>query len=184
MHLVVGLGNPGQEYQWTRHNVGFRVLDDFGYRYGWKWRKAKRFAWTHGKIDGHEIYLVKPLTYMNLSGMGLLSFFSFTAKSFEKKIIVHDELDLPPGEIRISRRGGTAGHRGLYSIAEFFDIKDFIRIRVGIGKPIQKDDVVDYVLDSPGEEEHAILAESEKKAVDALICLITYDVQTAMNRFN
>lgn len=184
MFLVVGLGNPGRKYQHSRHNVGFRVVDGLSQIQQWRWNQSKRFAWCRGKIDNHELYLVKPLTFMNLSGLGLLSFLSYTAQSFHQMIIIHDELDLPPGRIRISHGGGAAGHKGLLSIAEYFNLQDFIRVRVGIGKPDQKDDIINHVLDKPDQTESTLLTESEKKSVDALICIITHGVQFAMNRFN
>jgi PTH1 family peptidyl-tRNA hydrolase len=182
--LVVGLGNPGQKYQYSRHNIGFRIVDNLSEQHQWIWKEAKRFQWCYGKIDSHQLYLVKPQTYMNLSGLGLLSFLSYIAKSFEDKIIVHDELDLPPGRIRISRGGGAAGHKGILSIAEYFNLENFIRLRVGVGKPIQKDEITEYVLLKPPSEEAAVLADSEKRSVEALICIVTHGVQYAMNRFN
>lgn len=184
MFLVVGLGNPGQKYQYSRHNVGFRIVDNLSEQRQWRWNESKRFQWCHGKIDSRELYLVKPLTYMNLSGLGLLSFLSFIAKSFEDKIIIHDELDLPPGRIRISRGGGTAGHKGVLSIAEYCNLEKFIRLRVGIGKPVQKDEITEYVLLKPPADEAAVLADSEKRSVEALICIVTHGVHYAMNRFN
>lgn len=184
MFLVIGLGNPDQKYQYSRHNIGFRIVDHLSEQNQWKWNETKRFQWCHGKISNQEIYLVKPLTYMNQSGLGLLSFLSYIAKSFKKKIIVHDELDLPPGRIRISCGGGAAGHKGVLSIAEYCNLETFIRLRVGIGKPLHKDEITEYVLFEPSSDEAAILAESEKRSVEALICIVTHGVQYAMNRFN
>jgi len=182
--LVIGLGNPGQKYQYSRHNVGFRVVDILSEQYHWKWNEKKNFQWCHGNIDNHELYLVKPLTYMNLSGLGLLSFISYINKSFENKIIVHDELDLPLGKIRIHRDGGAAGHKGVLSIAEYFDLENFIRLRVGIGRPKQKDEITNYVLLKPTSDEATVLAESEKRSAEALLGIVTQGVQYAMNRFN
>lgn len=184
MFLVVGLGNPGKRFAETRHNAGFRVVDCVAERLGCSWKTADRFSFARGAFGGKEVYLLKPLTFMNLSGEGLLAFFAHHGHAFEDIIVVHDELDFPPGVVRIKRGGGVAGHRGLQSLVDALGRSDFIRVRVGIGKPEEKHLVVDYVLGVPEESERVLLEAAEKKAAEAVLYILECGVEKAMNRFN
>lgn len=184
MFLIVGLGNPGVRFAQTRHNVGFRVVDLFAERFALSWSNEDCFSWTRGTVERKTFYLLKPLTFMNLSGEGLLAFFARYGHAFEEVIVVHDELDFPPGTVRIKRGGGVAGHRGLRSIIEALGTEDFVRVRVGIGRPEGQMQIVDYVLGVPAEEERTLLEEAEKRAVDAVVCILEYGVQKAMSLFN
>ncbi|MCX7731147.1 MAG: aminoacyl-tRNA hydrolase [Candidatus Caldatribacterium sp.] len=153
-------------------------------RLGCPWRTADRFSFARGMFEGKEVYLLKPLTFMNLSGEGLLAFFAHHGHTFEDIIVVHDELDFPPGVVRIKRGGGVAGHKGLQSLVDALGRNDFIRVRVGIGKPREKHLVVDYVLGIPEGDEKALLEAAEKRAVEAVLCILACGVERAMNRFN
>lgn len=184
MFLVVGLGNPGKRFAETRHNAGFRVVDCVAERLGCSWKTADRFSFARSVFGGKEVYLLKPLTFMNLSGEGLLAFFAHHGHAFEDIIVVHDELDFPPGVVRIKRGGGVAGHRGLQSLVDALGRNDFVRVRVGIGKPKEKHLIVDYVLGVPEEDERALLEAAEKKAAEAVLCILECGVEKAMNRFN
>ncbi|MEN3202984.1 MAG: aminoacyl-tRNA hydrolase [Atribacterota bacterium] len=184
MFLVVGLGNPGKRFAETRHNAGFRVVDSVAERLGCQWKVADRFSFARGMVKDTNVYLLKPLTFMNLSGEGLLAFFAHHGHVFEEIIVVHDELDFPPGVVRVKRGGGVAGHRGLQSLVDALGRSDFIRVRVGIGKPKDKNLVVDYVLGVPEGEERELLELAERKAADAVLCILECGVEKAMNRFN
>ncbi|WP_438317917.1 aminoacyl-tRNA hydrolase [Candidatus Caldatribacterium sp. SIUC1] len=184
MFLAVGLGNPGTRFERTRHNAGFRVVDILAERLGVPWKSEDRFSWARGMVGEKTLYLLKPLTFMNLSGEGLLAFFAHHGCTFEELIVVHDELDFPPGVVRIKVGGGVAGHRGLQSIVEALGREDFVRVRVGIGKPERRELVVDHVLGVPEKEESAILEAAEKKAAEAVLCIVEWGVQRAMNVFN
>lgn len=184
MFLVVGLGNPGKRFAETRHNAGFRVVDCVAERLGCSWKTADRFSFARGTFGGREVYLLKPLTFMNLSGEGLLAFFAHHGHTFEDIIVVHDELDFPPGVVRIKRGGGVAGHKGLQSLVDALGRNDFVRVRVGIGKPEKKYLIVDYVLGVPEGDERALLEAAEKRAVEAVLYILEYGVEKAMNRFN
>jgi PTH1 family peptidyl-tRNA hydrolase len=182
--LVVGLGNPGMKFSATRHNAGFRVLDLVIERLQLSWKHEDRFSWAKGISGGKTAYFVKPLTFMNLSGEGLLAFFAHHECDFETIIVVHDELDFPPGVVRIKRGGGVAGHKGLQSVVEALGTEDFVRVRVGIGKPKNREEVVDYVLGIPQGEECELLKSAEKKAAEAVLCILENGVERTMSFFN
>jgi len=185
VYLIVGLGNPGEKYSHTRHNAGFRVVDRFSRQYNWKWQNiGHRLSWTKGEVEGKQVYLLKPLTYMNQSGEGLLYFPRFKLFSEGILIVVHDEMDFPPGVVRIKKGGGTAGHRGLNSLIETLKTDDFLRVRVGIGKPLSREEAIDYVLGVPEEEEKALLEKGEERAVSALSSILEEGWERAMNKYN
>ncbi|MGQ9622901.1 MAG: aminoacyl-tRNA hydrolase [Candidatus Caldatribacteriaceae bacterium] len=184
MFLVVGLGNPGVKFSATRHNAGFRVLDLVTERLQLSWKHEDRFSWAKGVTGGKAAYFVKPLTFMNLSGEGLLAFFAHHECDFETIIVVHDELDFPPGVVRIKRGGGVAGHKGLQSVVEALGTEDFVRVRVGIGKPKNREEVVDHVLGIPQGEECELLKSAEKKAAEAVLCILENGVERTMSLFN
>jgi len=182
--LLVGLGNPGEEFALTRHNVGFRVLDALVDGLGLRWHKQRKFAWTKGERKGQELYFLKPLTFMNRSGEGLRLFFAHCPLREWEMVVVHDDLDFPPGRVRVKRNGGTGGHRGLESIAEAWGGLDFGRVRVGIGRPKEREEVVEYVLGIPQGEEATQLREGEERAREALLWIVEKGWQVTMNVFN
>lgn len=184
MFLLVGLGNPGKRFAQTRHNVGFRVLERFAEDFHLHWKQEDLVEWTTWIWEDQLIYLLKPLTFMNRSGEGLRFFLARHRFSAPELVVVHDDLDFPPGVVRIKKGGGTGGHRGVESIMATWGNPDFVRVRVGIGRPPFKEEVVEYVLGVPEGEEVGILIEGEKRAKEALCCIIKKGPERAMNCFN
>lgn len=182
MRTVVGLGNPGSAYAATRHNVGFMVVDELARRwclaFDALWSSA-RFA--HGEIDGEHTMLVEPQLYMNRSGAALANAVPFVAAA--ELIVVHDDLDLALGCVRVKRGGGTAGHRGLDSITAWCG-PDFTRVRVGIGRPARGADVLDHVLAPFAGEEHNAAIAAVQRAADAVEYIVREGEEKAMNCFN
>ncbi len=159
IQLIVGLGNPGREYEKTRHNAGFWWLDAIAARKAAAWKKETRFSgWTARVEEGGRAFaLLKPATYMNESGRSVSAYLRFFRIEPGAMLVVHDELDLAPGVVKLKRGGGTGGHNGLADIASALDTKDFWRLRVGIGHPGHRDLVADYVLQrARGAEQDAI----------------------------
>lgn len=172
--LIVGLGNPGKEYELTRHNIGFIVVDNLGDKAGIDITKsAHKGLLGKGEYKGKEICLFKPLTYMNKSGEALKEVKNFYKIPADKVIVVHDELDLRLGDVRTKFGGGTAGHNGLKSIVEKTGDKDFHRIRIGIGKPEFKTQVVDHVLSRFSDDEFKSLDNIIAKAIEDIDTLIS-----------
>jgi PTH1 family peptidyl-tRNA hydrolase len=185
--VVVGLGNPGQEFVGTRHNVGADVVALLAARHGGqlKAEKGQQARLTQVKIDGATVALAVPTTYMNESGAAvrpLLRRFGITAP--EDLVIVHDELDLEPGTVRVKQGGGTAGHNGLKSIQSHVHSPDFVRIRVGIGKPPGRREGADHVLSRPPRAERELLEVAVVAAADAVELIARDGVDEAMNLLN
>jgi PTH1 family peptidyl-tRNA hydrolase len=182
--LVVGLGNPGPQYAKNRHNYGFLVLDEIASLagcFGWQQKFSGEYA--RAQLDNTRILLLKPMTYMNLSGRSVARAAHFHRIDVKKIIVVHDDLDLPYDEIRIKKGGGTAGHKGIASIAQELGDKGFVRIRMGIGRPVHGD-VVNYVLDNFSIEENATLVENVSRGEKVVDCIVSRGLTIAMNRFN
>jgi len=184
--LVVGLGNPGRAYRWTRHNMGFWLVEKFGKELGIDLsRRGFLSVYGRGKIGNEEVILAKPLTYMNLSGEAVRRLLHFFKVQPENLVVLHDDLDLPLGKIRIRLRGGHGGHQGVKSIVEALGNDGFFRLKVGIGRPPdRRQDPADYVLEplSGGEKEDF------KAAVDgglqAIEVLLREGPQAAMEKFH
>jgi len=184
MRSVVGLGNPGEEYAATRHNVGFMVVERLAHRWGDRFGAPRRGArLALARFRGQPILLVEPLMFMNCSGEALARIDLGVQLSPDECIVIHDDLDLRYGRVAIKRGGGSGGHRGLASIAAWGGT-DFIRVRVGIGRPDQGRDVVDYVLEAFAPEERATLDEILERAGDAVETIVSEGVARAMNKFN
>ena len=182
--LVVGLGNPGPQYAKNRHNYGFLVLDeiaDSAAMAGWQEKFSGQFLRTN--LAGNKLLLLKPMTYMNLSGRSVARAVHFFRIPIENVIVLHDDLDLPYDEIRIKKGGGTAGHKGIASIAQELGDTGFIRVRMGIGRPV-RGEVVNYVLDNFSIEENATLVENVIRGANVVNCIVSCGLTTAMNRFN
>ncbi len=182
MRIVVGLGNPGSEYASTRHNVGFRVVEELARR----WRltlepTGRSVQLAQGVIAGEPTMLIKPQLYMNRSGAALAEAAPLVVAS--DLVVIHDDLDLEFGAVRVKRGGGTAGHRGLDSIADHCG-RDFTRVRVGIGRPVRGEDVVGYVLSAFPAEQHDAAVAAVEHAADAVECVLRDGEQKAMNCFN
>jgi peptidyl-tRNA hydrolase, PTH1 family len=167
--VIVGLGNPGPQYQWTRHNIGFAVLDVLASRHhiSIQQREAESLCGP-GRIGGRAVLLVKPQTYMNASGRAVAPLVQHYLQTGEQLVVIHDEIDLPLGRIKLKRQGGDAGHRGIRSIIASLEHDVFVRVRMGIGRPLQKADIVDYVL-SPFLPEEAVAHDA--MIVQAVTCI-------------
>lgn len=181
--LLVGLGNPGSEYRATRHNVGFMVAEAFAGKHGISLSGRKFDAlWGKGMVDGTEVLISKPQTYMNLSGASVWRFADFFRITREDILVVHDDMDLPFGRIRVKEKGGHAGHNGLRSIISSLGGGDFTRLRVGIGRPMNK--ATDHVLGGFSADERVLLADIIPVAVEAAEAVVLLGPIMAMNRFN
>ncbi|MBK8172248.1 MAG: aminoacyl-tRNA hydrolase [Sandaracinaceae bacterium] len=184
MHLVVGLGNPGTKYAGHRHNVGFVVVDRLAQRLGaGAFREKFQGVFTKAEWGNHEAILLKPMTYMNLSGESVQKAMSFFKVDLKNVVVVHDELDVPFGQSRIKVSGGAAGHNGLRSIIEQCSGQDFVRVRVGISRPASGP-VDGYVLSDFNSSERAELSDVVEKAADMAEAIVSKGTQVAMNQFN
>jgi PTH1 family peptidyl-tRNA hydrolase len=185
MHLIVGLGNPEARYQRNRHNVGFRVADEIARAAGVKWGHKFEGELAQGTLGAAKVSILKPLTFMNLSGNSVAMAATFYKVSVEEIVVVHDELDLEFGRLQVKRGGGTAGHNGLRSIAERLGSSDFSRIRIGVGKPpAGRGDGASWVLGDFSAEEERALEELVPKAAEAARVAVEKGVQVSMNQFN
>jgi len=187
MNLIVGLGNPGREYAGTRHNVGFRCVTYFAKLHGISFdhQQCKAKVGT-GKADGITVVLAKPRTFMNASGESvhlLAHKFKVTSQSI---LIVHDDIDLPLGKIRIRERGSSGGHKGIQSIIDGIGSQDFPRIRIGVGRPQNEGDeeVVDHVLGDFSPQERRMIDETVPRVSEAIRCILLDGVVAAMNKYN
>lgn len=182
---MVGLGNPGNEYASTKHNLGFLVVDEIGRRAGIDLTKRKfQGLYGEGTFKNNKLILLKPETYMNRSGESVSNAVNFYNIPPENTIVIHDELDLPAGTVRVKSGGGSAGHKGVASIIERLGSDDFIRIRIGIGKPVGKSGTVSHVLSKFSREETELVRESVSLAADAVLEVMEHGLQRAMNKYN
>ena len=183
--LVVGLGNPGDEYRGSRHNVGADVVELLARRHGGRLRKRKERALVDEvTIDGRRVALAVPLTYVNDSGNAVGALVRRFGVDPEQLVVVHDELDLPVAELKVKSGGGLAGHNGLRSIVEHLHTQDFQRVRIGVGKPVSKERGADHVLNRFGKRERAEVDVTVEQAADAVETIVREGVDAAMNRFN
>ena len=185
MKLVVGLGNPGSQYEQTRHNAGFRVVDALAQKLGWKWERRGRAVLATGTIGAEKVVLIKPLTYMNLSGEAVGELVRWYKVQPEDLLLVYDELDLPPGRLRLKTSGSAAGHNGLDSVIHHLHTNKLLRLRIGIGRPAnQRVDTINYVLGVPAGDERILLATAEDQAVTVIPQILTQGLATMMNQLN
>ena len=169
MFLILGLGNPGPRYELTRHNVGFWVVDNLADKYNIPLRSHKYFSvYGKGKVGGLEVVIAKPITYMNESGKAAKSLLSAFNISPKHMLVIHDDIDLPLGKIKKKFNGGDGGQRGIRSTIQSMRTEEFGRVRVGIGRPEDKDDIVDYVLSPFDQEDSGLINETMEQAVRAL----------------
>ena len=168
--LIVGLGNPGEKYERTRHNAGYWWVDAIAARKRATWKKETKFSGWTTRVEegGREFHLLKPATYMNESGRSVSALMRFFKIEPAELLVVHDELDLPPGAVKLKRGGGTGGHNGLSDIGEALGTKDFWRLRVGIGHPGDRDVVADYVLDKPRRAEQDAIDTPFERSLELL----------------
>ncbi|MSW44553.1 MAG: aminoacyl-tRNA hydrolase [Actinobacteria bacterium] len=184
--MVVGLGNPGKEYAGTRHNVGFDVIDLLARRHQGRLKAGKERALVDEvRIGGSRVGLAEPTTYMNLSGESVAPLVRrFGIEDPSGLLIVHDELDLPTGVVRVKVGGGLAGHNGLRSIKAHLHTDEFLRIRIGVGKPASKEQGADHVLKRVGKADREQLDIAVELAADAVELLLAKGVDAAMNEIN
>lgn len=185
MEIIVGLGNPGGHYDQTRHNAGFWFVDAFAGAAG-KFRPETRF---HGELckwesDGWSGWLLKPTTFMNRSGQAVAALAGYYKIPPGRILVAHDELDLPPGTVRLKQGGGHGGHNGLRSLIEHLGTADFMRLRIGIGHPGDRDKVVDYVLERAGKTDREAIDASLHAALAAMPHVLAGDVQRAMQKLH
>ncbi|MBO7047364.1 MAG: aminoacyl-tRNA hydrolase [Spirochaetia bacterium] len=184
--VVLGLGNPGDEYAATRHNCGFMVVDYLGEKTGIELQKKffKKYIYGKGVFKGKEIFLVKPLTFMNASGNVIRDVLKAADCTTKDIIVVCDNMDLFPGVLRIKRGGGDAGHNGLKSIMTFAPANDFLRMYIGIGRPPYSGDVSNYVLGVPDKIDRDNIAKAVEKAGDSILSLTHKTVEQVTNEIN
>ncbi|MBA4601250.1 aminoacyl-tRNA hydrolase [Thermoactinomyces mirandus] len=185
MKLVVGLGNPGMKYANTRHNIGFFVIDRLSEKWGIPVNKEKwRGETGEGFVYGEKVVLLKPMTYMNLSGESVRSAVDFLKIDLEEVCVIYDDLDLPPGQIRLRLKGSSGGHNGMKSIIHHLGTDQFKRIKLGIGRPPGKMSVINYVLSSFDKEELEQIADAAGRAADAVDKWLETNFLLAMNQYN
>lgn len=180
IRLIVGLGNPGREYERTRHNAGFWLLERFAVREGIALRKDAKFSALVGRHEQSGTWLVMPQTFMNLSGRSVFLLAGFFKIAAPEILVAHDELDFAPGVARLKQGGGVAGHNGLRDIAARVGSPEFWRLRIGIGHPGERSAVADYVLGKPVPQDREAIDESIGKALDVLPLCLAGDMQGAM----
>lgn len=185
MVLIAGLGNPGKPYQNTRHNLGFLTLQALARRHNISIEKKKfESLYGLGEIRNKKVLLLTPLTYMNRSGLAVSQFLRYFQLTQDQLIVIHDDLDLAWTRIRLVPKGGAAGHKGILSLIEHLKTQEFIRIRMGIGRPSEDRPSEDYVLESFSSAEKRDLPHCLDQACDALEVVLDQGVTAAMNRFN
>lgn len=186
IRLIVGLGNPGPDYEETRHNTGFWLVDKLAQQYHQYFRSDSRHHGSVCKlnIQGEEVRLLKPATYMNRSGQSVSSLANYFRISPDQILVAHDELDLDPGQIRFKIGGGHAGHNGLRDIMSALGSRDFPRLRIGIDHPNDRSEVVNYVLGRPSKADREAINTAIDSAIDCLDEVVKGELQKAMNRLH
>ena len=186
MYMIAGLGNPKREYDNTRHNIGFALIDALADQYNISVMDMKHKALTgKGMINGQKVILVKPLTFMNLSGESIRPIVDYYKIDVSTELIViSDDISLPPGQIRVRKKGSAGGHNGLKNIIQHLGSEEFQRIRIGVGEKPAGYDLADYVLGHFSKEEQPLIREGVEKAMKAAAMMLEGDVDRAMNEFN
>ena len=186
MFVIVGLGNPGKKYENTRHNAGFIAIDALADKYGISISEKKHKALCgSGVIEGNKVVLVKPQTFMNLSGESVRSIMDFyKIDPEEDMLVIYDDISLAPGNIRIRKKGSAGGHNGIKSIIAHAGTQNFMRVKVGVGEKPSGWDLADYVLGHFSEEDHSKLKEVMLDILQAVTLMVQGDVDKAMNDFN
>ncbi len=185
MKLIVGLGNPESDYSRTRHNMGFNVLNLLAKEYEIDISRKKFEAeYGTGVIENNSVILVKPQTFMNSSGKSVIEFVHFYKIPLEDLIVVYDDMDIDISSVRIRKSGSPGGHNGMKSIVNILADDRFPRVRVGIGKPVYDDDLINYVIGAIPEDEIPKLEKGVKKAKDAIVEILKNGIDSAMNKFN
>lgn len=184
MYVIAGLGNPGRKYEKTRHNMGFRVIDELAERNDIRVSRLRHGALTgEGFIGGRKVLLVKPQTYMNLSGEAVSRIVDYYGVDMDQLLVIYDDFDTELGSIRIRRKGSAGSHNGMKSVVDMLDSVDFPRIRVGIGD-VRNKDWVGFVIGRMSEEEEKLTAGAVTTAAEAAEMFVTEGIDMAMNRYN
>lgn len=184
-YLIVGLGNPGREYEKSRHNIGFRAVDAIAERHGIVFaRKQARALLGDGLIAGRKVLLAKPQTYMNLSGEAVRALVDFYKIALDHLLVISDDLDLPLGTLRIRQKGGSGGQKGLKSIITHLGTEEFARMRIGIGRPPGRMEAADYVLQDFGKDDQILLIETLDRVVKSVDTWLQQGIAIMMTRHN
>lgn len=184
LYLIVGLGNPGREYERHRHNVGFQCVDHLARQHHIEMKKRRfKALWGEGEIAGRRVILAKPLTFMNESGQAVGPLSRYYKVSPERLIVIYDDIDLAFGKIRVRPDGSSGGHNGIKSLIQHLGNDDFIRIRIGIGRPAYGDPA-DYVLSDFSPDQQPVIEQAYEVVEEIVRCILTEGVHQAMNRYN
>ena len=184
MRLIVGLGNPESEYNKTRHNMGFDTINVLAKKYNIEVNKSKfKGLFGQGEIEGKKVILLKPQTFMNLSGESIAEIMKFYKIDIKDILIIYDDIDTEPGKIRIRKQGSSGTHNGMKSVISHLGTETFDRIRIGIGRP-EHNDLINYVIGKIHDDDYKILEDGIKKAADAVSCILKENIDKAMNKFN
>lgn len=186
MKMIIGLGNPGQKYLNTKHNIGFIALDEWAYQNKTEFNKTKFDAlYTEMRVDGEKVLFVKPMTYMNESGRAVRPLMDYFGIGHDDIVVLYDDMDLPTGKIRLRQKGSAGGHNGIKSLIQHLGTQDFNRIRIGVGRPAPNMTVVQHVLSPFPKEEHPDMLEAVKESVQAIEDYLKGDdFIITMNKFN
>lgn len=185
MYLIVGLGNPGKEYERTRHNIGFETIDLLAKEYNIELNKLKfKAIYGEGRIAGKKVYLMKPTTYMNNSGEAVRAFADYYKIDSENILVVADDIDIPFASIRIKKNGSGGSHNGLKSIVKTLGSKDFPRLKIGIGQKHENQDLASFVLGKFSKEEMVDVENAINLAKSALVEALESGIESSMNKFN
>ena len=186
VRLIVGLGNPGPEHEQTRHNAGFWFVDGISEQHHCRLRYEARFHGDVGRCElrGHDCRLQRPATYMNRSGQAVVALTHFFRIPRDEVLVVHDELDLPAGVARLKRGGGHGGHNGLRDLIAHLGGNDFFRLRIGIGHPGNRDQVIDYVLQRPSKQDREMIQGAIERAVDVMPLAVSGELERAMHKLH
>ena len=185
MYLIVGLGNPEPEYSMTRHNMGFDVINRLSESYNIEVKK-KGFESLYGigEIEGKKVILCKPQTFMNLSGEAIIKFVNYYKIEKSHLIVVYDDIDIEPGIVKIRKKGGPGSHNGMKSVIENIETTEFPHVRIGTGKPVNKSELIDYVIGKLSKEEYEVLLNGIQKGEQAVIQIIKNGIDNSMNVIN
>ena len=185
MYLIIGLGNPESDYSRTRHNMGFNVINNLSEKFDIKVNKTKfKAEYGTGSINGEKVVLIKPQTYMNLSGEAVSQFVNFYKVKNEEILVIYDDIDTVPGKIRIRKTGSAGTHNGMKSVVSCLSSENFARIRVGIGMPEHKGDLINYVIGHISDNEYEELQKGVELAAEAVESIIKIGIDKTMNLYN
>ena len=185
MYIIAGLGNPGKQYEGTRHNAGFMTIDALADRYNIEVKERAFKALTgKGVIEGQRVLLLKPQTYMNLSGESVRAAMDFYKEDLDHFFVIFDDISLEPGQLRIRKKGSAGGHNGIKNIIAHLGTQDFARIKVGVGEKPSQMDLADYVLSHFSKGEREMMEQACKDSAAAAVAMMTDGIDEAMNRYN